>query len=196
MTFTIFPPKLFSDWREATICIMLALFPCWLTVKLNQFIACMLYATNSAQHGWAIAYSTRHPISFPRASYCEGGLILNKAGGSVSAFEWRSLSPEKVGRLGFSFVLGEVVWVSLGAFIHLNVVPECWIGITFTAKSVTFDVNYLIQIQLSCHAPVAHKLFSHKQMKDYFRGKPLTSGDMSQITESWRGGGGEISIQG
>lgn len=55
-------------------------------------------------------------------------------------------------------------------------------GRTFTAKPVSFDVNYFIQIQLLCHAPVAHKLFSHKQMKDYFRGEPLTSGDMSQIT--------------
>lgn len=58
------------------------------------------------------------------------------------------------------------------------------------AKSVSFDVNYLIQMRLLCRAPT---LLSHEQMKDFFRGEALTSGDVSQGEEPGRGGG-EINI--
>lgn len=126
-------PKALLRLKEATICTMLALFPCWLTVKLNQFIACMLHATHSAQRGWA--YSTIHPSSFLGAHTSRGSATTGMAIAALGKSGGWGILHFRGDHLGF--------W---GELSHLNVVLYCWVGIIFTAKSVSFDVNYLIQI--------------------------------------------------
>lgn len=144
MTFTIFPPKLFSDWREATLCVVLALFPCWLTGKLNQFIACMLYMTNCAQHGWAIVFLWATSWTSPEPLPVREGSSWTRLGLCLWIWMRVFVTRESLGAGGsFYFGGGCPGFSGCIQLFECSSVKRDWNNI-YSKKSVSFDVNYLI----------------------------------------------------